>query len=199
MYVEDEKVGILARKKFYPASQKLRLKVLKELILKDAYKKGTFKLSSGGVSDYFFDMKQVMLTTYGLSLISEAINEIIPNDTQAIGGPVLGAIPLVSAVLVKSNFDDMKAFMVRKEPKNTGTQVLIEGGDISGLSTVIIEDVTTTGLSAMRAVNEAMKVGANVTTVISILDRLEGARHLFEENGIKFKPLFNLHDFVGEN
>ena len=87
-------------------------------------------------------------------------------------------------------------FFVRKTPKDHGTRQRIEGLDVAGKTTIILEDVTTTGGSAMQAVEEVRKAGGKVALVLSILDRGEGASELYAAAGVPFKSLFRAEEFL---
>lgn len=160
---------------------------------------GDFKLASGATSSFFFDMKPTVLDPEGASLVAEAIlDRLAGANVKAIGGLVLGACPIASAVCVKSygTKTPLQAFYVRKEAKARGTQKMIEGSDLKkGDRVVIVEDVTTTGGSALRAVEEVEKLGCVVVKVMTIVDREQGATENFAKKGIAFDALFRRKDF----
>jgi orotate phosphoribosyltransferase len=108
----------------------------------------------------------------------------------------LSAIPIVSAlVLYSATRTPLPGFYVRDEVKNHGTQRLIEGFVDSDADVVIFDDVTTSGASAMKAVNAVRERGCRVVKVITIVDRLEGAAEHFKNAGLKFTALFTTKDF----
>jgi orotate phosphoribosyltransferase len=110
----------------------------------------------------------------------------------------MGAVPLIAPVAMRSvEFGRrLPGFFVRKAVKDHGTKKRVDGTDIAGKTVVILEDVTTTGASAMDAVKAVEEAGANVALVLSILDRGEGAAELYAKAGIPFKSLFRAEEFL---
>jgi len=159
---------------------------------------GPFKLSSGEMSSYLFDMKKTMMDPEGANLIAEEIlrrPELANAD--AIGGLVMGAVPIISVVCAKSYYTPKKipGFFVRKEAKGHGTRKLIDGYLEPGMRAVMIDDVTTTGGSTLKAVHAARDLGCIVDTVISIVDRLEGATENLAKEGVTLVALYTRSDF----
>ncbi|MFQ6072981.1 MAG: orotate phosphoribosyltransferase [Methanosarcinales archaeon] len=178
-----------------------RLKELikeKSLIISDDME---FKLASGGKSNFFFDMKNVSLDPEGANLIADAIIEIIKLENEEvdyIGGLESGAIPIVAAVCEKSWLmgpRPIPGFFLRKEPKKRGTMKLIEGNLKKNSKVIILDDVTTKGGSVLNAVNEVRKLGCIVNKVITVVDRLEGAKENLTKNQITLFSLFTKDDF----
>lgn len=170
------------------------------LLRERAFRRGRVILASGKESDYYFDMKPAMLDPDGASLMAELILQEIQGVTaDAVGGLEMGAVPLIAPVAMKSTAFGryLPGFFVRKAVKDHGTKKRVDGNDIEGKSVVILEDVTTTGGSAMDAVKAVEDAGAKVALVISILDRGEGAAELYEKAGIPFKSLFKAEEFLG--
>lgn len=169
------------------------------LIQAKALTKGTFKLASGQTSDYYIDLSKVLLDSVGLHLIASAIIEEIDSwgKVTALGGPAIGAIPIVSGVLTLMHDSKwpMRGFFVRKEVKDYGKQELIEGYLEKNDKVVMVEDVSSTGSSLLNAVNEVEKI-AKVLEVISVVDRNQGAYKLFEEKGIPFKSILNISQIL---
>ena len=169
------------------------------LLRQRAFRRGRVVLASGKESDYYFDMKPAMLDPDGAALMAELIlTEIQGIPADAVGGLEMGAVPLVAPIAMKSpTFGRyLPGFFVRKAVKDHGTQKRVDGNDIAGKSVVILEDVTTTGGSAMDAVKAVEEAGAKVALVISILDRGEGAAELYAKAGIPFKSLFTAEEFL---
>jgi orotate phosphoribosyltransferase len=110
----------------------------------------------------------------------------------------MGAVPLIAPVAMRSpDFGRwLPGFFVRKTVKDHGTKKRVDGCDITGKTVVILEDVTTTGGSAMDAVKAVEEAGAKVALVLSILDRGEGAAELYAKAGIPFKSLFRAEEFL---
>lgn len=171
---------------------------LRDLIAERSLTRGQFKLASGGESNIFFDMKTTLLDPEGASLAGDLILDMIEDvEPQAIGGLVLGACPVVTAVCVKSaeRGRPIPGFYVRKEPKGRGTNKLIEGNLEPGWRVVVVEDVTTEGNSALRAVRAVRDEGCAVAKVVTVVDRLQGARENLEKEGLELAPLFTRDDF----
>tara|TARA_Y100001972_G_scaffold6261_1_gene6718 strand:+ start:486 stop:1037 length:552 start_codon:yes stop_codon:yes gene_type:complete len=176
---------------------------LLKLLREDAYKKGEFKLSSGRTSKHYINCKPVTLSAEGLTLSSILILECLRSDTIAVAGLTLGADPLVSGVSVTS-FDldwapTVDALIVRKEPKGHGTGAWIEGPlPLEGSKIAILEDVVTTGGSAIKAAQKIRDAGYIVEEVICIVDRQvdDEANELMESNNLKLTSIFQLQDIV---
>lgn len=169
------------------------------LLRERAFRRGRVVLASGKESEYYFDMKPAMLDPDGAELMAELILKEIQGVTaDAVGGLEMGAVPLIAPVAMKSPAHGryLPGFFVRKAVKDHGTQKRIDGNDIAGKSVVILEDVTTTGGSAMDAVKVVEAAGAKVAMVISILDRGEGAAELYAKAGVPFKSLFKAEEFL---
>ena len=169
------------------------LKMLKE----SAYKKGEFTLSSGKSSDHYVNCKPVTLTGRGLTLASMMLLEHV--DTKVVAGLTLGADPLVSGVSVCSALDMrlIDALIVRKEAKGHGTKAWIEGREFpEGTKVVVLEDVITTGGSAIQAVKRLREAGYKVDRVVTVVDRQEDgeADAAMKEEGLELKSLFTLKE-----
>jgi orotate phosphoribosyltransferase len=164
-----------------------------------AFRRGRVVLASGKESNFYFDMKPVMLDPDGAGLLAELIlHEIQGLTADAVGGLEMGAVPLIAPVAMKSPAFGryFPGFFVRKAVKDHGTKKRIDGNDIAGKSVVILEDVTTTGGSAMDAVKAVEEAGGKVALVLSILDRGEGAADLYAKAGVPFKSLFKAEEFL---
>lgn len=171
-----------------------------KLIKSQAYAEGRFKLSSGKISDYYIDCRKVTLSSKGVYLSALLILDIIKNKkVDAIGGPTIGADPLVGAVCVLSllkNKRPLKAFLVRKAAKSHGLKRRLEGPKLkNGDSVVVVDDVATTGGSLVDAVACLRKKGVRVKTVITLVDRNEGARQKLNRLRCNFVSIFNINDF----
>ena len=162
-----------------------------------------FTLASGRTSRHFFDMKPVMMDPqcahYLGVLIHAKLEELGGIDT--VGGLELGAVPLTGIAIAKAGVgSNLRGFIMRKEPKGrggrkTGNPPGIEGSTLlSGDRCVILEDVTTTGGSALKAVDRLIEMGCDVVGCITILDRQEGGMEAFSEAGIPLYPLTTLAD-----
>lgn len=159
-----------------------------KLLLKEtgAFKAGDFTLSSGKKSNYYIDCRKITLHPEGSRLIAKIILEKIKGlKVDAIGGLTLGADPITSSVVAIS---DIPGFIVRKKEKEHGTKQKIEGHIKAGWNAVIVEDVSTTGVSALQAIEAVEAAGAKVVKVISVVDREEGAAEVLKNYA--FDPIF---------
>ena len=170
---------------------------LKELILKKSYRKGTFKLSSGKESDFYIDGKQTTLSAEGAYLCGKLIFALIKGHNRqidAIGGMTLGADPLVTAVSMVSYLEKspIPAFIVRKEPKQHGTESYIEGLDNlpAGGTVALVEDVVTTGGTLLKVIDRVETQGFKVGLVVTVVDRQEGGAETLAEKGFQLKSIF---------
>jgi len=162
--------------------------------------KENFKLASGKESPYYFNMKPVVLDPEGANLIAEGMLEIITTrckDVNYVGGMEIGGIPIVAAICVQSQNLGMpvQGFFVRKEEKKRGTKKLIEGNLEKNSNVVLVEDVTTTGESILKAVNAIRGFNCSVDIVITIVDRLEGAKENLAKDGISLIFLLTVDAF----
>ena len=152
---------------------------------------GEFTLSSGKKSDYYVDMKRAITNPAILNLASEIITEKLDGSVNKIAGPALGAIPLITAVSLKSR---IPMLMIRSAKKDYGTSQLIEGDLEEGDLVVVLEDVTTTGKSLMDAIEAILEAGGKIQKAYVVVDRAEGAKEIFKERGIKFEPLISVDE-----
>jgi orotate phosphoribosyltransferase len=163
-----------------------------QLLKRDALQFGDFVLASGKRSSFYIDCRKVTLSAEGAAVVGQAILELLGEESfDAVGGMTLGADPILAAVLTIAGLHKkaLRGFIVRKEVKGHGTGKLIEGPMQSGDRVVIVEDVSTTGGSALKAVDAVQAAGAQVVRVVTLLDRLSGAREAFEARGIPFSAL----------
>ena len=176
---------------------------LLELLKKDAYKKGDYTLSSGRKSEHYVNCKPVTLSSRGLTLSSIMLLDAVEEDAVAVAGLTLGADPLVSGVAVVCGLDKIKvdALIVRKEAKGHGTQAYIEGKlPEKGAKITVLEDVITTGGSAIQAVKRLRDAGYTVNRVAAIVDRQENgeADTAMKLAGLELVSIFKLEDITGE-
>ena len=175
---------------------------LLELLRKDAYKKGEYTLSSGKTSEYYVNCKPVTLTGRGLTLASLLM--LMHVKTDYVAGLTLGADPLVSGVALVSALDNrlVNGLIVRKEPKGHGTQAWIEGLlPRERTNITVLEDVITTGGSAIKAVEKLRDAGYVVNRVVSIIDRQEDgeADAAMKEADLELISIFKLDELTDEN
>ena len=172
---------------------------LLELLKNYAYKKGEFKLSSGKTSEHYVNCKPVTLTGRGLTLSSLLLLKEV--ETSYVGGLTLGADPLVSGVALVSALDSrlVNGLIVRKEAKGHGTQAYIEGLlPPEGTKVTVLEDVITTGGSAIKAATRLRDAGCVVERVVAIVDRQENkeADEFMESADLELLSLFTLDDVI---
>jgi orotate phosphoribosyltransferase len=173
---------------------------LLDLIVKYAYREGDFILSSGARSSYYINCKEVTLRAEGALIIGRLILEALPSDIDAVAGLTLGADPIVSAVSVVSALSErpIPALIIRKQAKGHGTQAYIEGPSLhEGAKIVVLEDVVTTGKSALQAVERLQAAGYQVSEIITLVDRKQGGRELYQSQDLKFQALFTIEELQG--
>ena len=162
------------------------------MIHKSAYRKGKFTLSSGVESEHYVNCKPVILTGGGLSLVTQMMLDHI--DSKIVAGLTLGADPLVSAVTLLSQGSGL---IIRKEPKGHGTASQVEGPlPPKGATITVLEDVTTSGGSSLKAVDVLRDLDYNVNRVVTIVDRQEGAVDLMKSKGLELVSLVLLEDLL---
>ncbi len=163
-----------------------------------ALKFGDFTLASGKKSKYYLDGKQITLHSRGLRLVSEGLLELLKDvPCDGFGGMTIGADPIVGGVLTVAaeQNQSLVGFLVRKEPKGHGTQKYIEGPLVPGMKVVVIDDVVTTGGSALQAVDRVIEFGCEVVQVVGIVDRMEGGAQNFAARNLPFRSLLSIKDF----
>ena len=169
---------------------------LLQLIREKAVIRGERTLASGKKSNFYIDGKQVTLDPQGILLFGKIImNAAQHAHANAVGGPTLGADPIAAAAALLSSQTGhpLKAFIVRKEAKDHGTQKMIEGPALqAGDRVVMVEDVITTGGSVLKAIKEVEKTGARVVKVICLVDRNEGAQETLK--AYDYYPVFELRE-----
>lgn len=154
---------------------------------------GDFTLSSGKKSNYYINMKKAITEPEILSTISKLITQKIDlDDIDKVAGPALGAVPIATAVSLESK---LPLLMIRKEKKGYGTSKLIEGELNEGDNVIVVEDVSTTGGSLLKAIRAINDNGGNVKRAFVVVDREEGAIETFEKEGITLEPLISVKDF----
>jgi orotate phosphoribosyltransferase len=169
------------------------------LVESKALKRGTFRLASGREATFYLDAKQVVLDAHGSMLVGRAILERLRSLgplPAAVGGMSIGADPITSAVITMAGVEGLplKGFMVRKEPKDHGTKKYVEGPVEPGQRVVIVEDVTTTGGSSLLAIDRVHEFGLIVERVVTVIDRLAGAKDAFAARGIPLESLVTIRD-----
>ncbi len=176
---------------------------LADIIFERSFGRGRITLASGKESDFYFDLKPSMLHPEGASLMAKALlREIAQAGADYVGGLEMGAVPITGAVCQHSHDSSapVAGFFVRKQAKGHGAKKLIEGlakGEtLADKRDYIVEDVTTTGESAFKAVEPCREAGAEVVLVITVVDREDGAAEFFRSKGLLFKALFVASEFL---
>ena len=174
-------------------------------LLRDlSYERRKVVLASGRESDFYVDGKQTTLHAEGATLVGKLILEKIRNSDvpiDGVGGLTMGADPIATATSVVSTLDGgslVHAFYVRKEAKGHGTKTYVEGRKNlpDGSRVVVVEDTSTTGGSAWKAVERCRNEGLDVVMLITVVNRLEGADEFIAERGMKLESLVTLDDLV---
>ena len=177
----------------------LHRRTLLHLLRERAYKHGEYTLSSGKQSEHYINCKPVTLSCEGNALLSHLMIKEIDDDAVAVGGLTLGADPLVCGVAQRAYYSGHRhidALIVRKNPKGYGTKEVIEGNKPpKGSVVTVLEDVTTTGSSAIKAVNVLRDAGYIVNRVVAIVDRQENHK-VWKYNNLEFVSLFKLEDII---
>ncbi len=175
---------------------------LADIIYRRSFGRGEVTLASGKTSDYYFDMKPSMLDPEGAAMIAHMLHgRVAASGAEFVGGLELGAVPITGSVCAVSVAagQPLRGFIVRKQAKGHGAQKQIEGlprGEtLAGKRVAILEDVTTTGGSAAQVIELCRAEGAEVTLVVSIVDRDEGAAEFFAGQGVGFEALFKAMEF----
>src|SRR5438270_865129 len=159
------------------------------LLAERSTKRGKFTLASGKESNYYIDARLTTMSPEGLSIIGPLALSTLRNSgwvVDSIGGLTIGADPISYAISYASvgSAPSLRAFTVRKEPKTHGTGKMIEGPFERGDRVAVIEDVITTGGSALRAIEAVRAEGGIVVGVLALVDREEGGRQAIEATGI---------------
>lgn len=168
------------------------------LIKTDAVFHGDFTLSSGKKASYYVDMRKLTLDHRAAPAIGRIMLDLIRDvdGVVAVGGLTLGADPIANAVLHESvrAGTPLDAFVVRKEPKDHGRGRQVEGAEVAGKRVVVLEDTSTTGQSALTAVEALRREGAEVVAVAVIVDRRTGAQAAVEAEGLQWLAAIDLDD-----
>lgn len=181
----------------YQKNEHLRKLIEDECLLTDT----NVSLSTGTKSSFYFDCKKATLSGKGLSLIVDAMINVIdelPTRPDAIGGLTIGADPIVAGVIAQSfklNKPPMQGSIVRKEPKKHGTKNKIENQLLPGTKIVVIDDVITSGGSIRTACEEFKKEGYDIVGIIALIDRMAGGKESLESDFGTVFTLFDKNDF----
>ena len=155
---------------------------------------GKVTLSSGKEADYYVDLRRATLHHQAAPLIGKLLRELTADwDYAAAGGLTMGADP-VAAAIMHAPGRPIDAFVVRKATKTHGMQRLIEGFDVSGARVLVVEDTSTTGGSALPAVQSVRDAGGTVVGVVTVVDRATGAAEAIEAEGVPYRSVLGLAD-----
>jgi orotate phosphoribosyltransferase len=160
-------------------------------------------LASGRTSNFYFNLKPTMLDAEGAALLAElTLDALTAERIDYVGGLEMGAVPIAGAIAQLSFLKGtpISAFFVRKKPKEHGAKLTVEGltktESLVGKRVVIVEDVTTTGGSAIKAVEVVREAGGEIAFVLTIVDREEGATDTFKDAGLDFRSLYSATEFL---
>ena len=172
---------------------------LKKIIRERSILKGDFTLVSGRKSSYYINGKMTSLYSRGLYLAAKLLADIFQEEEyDAIAGPTIGADPIIGALLTLSAEMGLEkqGILIRKEQKGHGTKSLIEGDLKPGMRVILLEDVTTTGGSLLKAADAIIEGGGKITGIYALVDREEGASERIAEAGFRFKALFKVSELL---
>jgi orotate phosphoribosyltransferase len=174
-----------------------------DIIRARSFGRGEITLASGRKSDFYFNLKPTMLDPEGAALLAELTFDALSGDKlDYVGGLEMGAVPLAGAIAQLSWMKNapIAAFFVRKKPKEHGARLAVEGlskGEtLAGKRVVIVEDVTTTGGSAVKALDAVRAAGGDVVLVFTMVDRDAGATETFAKAGVEFRALYKAGEFL---
>jgi orotate phosphoribosyltransferase len=164
------------------------------LIQAHAISHGEVRLAGGSTSSYYIDFSKISLSHLGSIVVGTAVAEACQKMTlAAIGGPVLGACPIVTAAVMR--MPGIRGFYIRKAGKEYAKRDLIEGLIKEGDNVVLVEDVTTSGQSLLKAANIVRdEFHCEVLKVFTMMDRQAGAEKLLTESGYDFESFVQLKD-----
>jgi len=172
---------------------------LRQMLLERSMRFGEFVLSSGATSNYYIDVRKTSLHPQGLRLISKLFFEMLQNENvTAVGGLTLGADPLVAGLMLHSAEQGrpLEGFFVRRTTKDHGLRGQVEGNLAGHKRIAILDDVITSGESAMIAAEAAESYKAQVVRVLAVVDRGQGAAQLFQQRGLPFASLFTIGELL---
>lgn len=172
---------------------------LRQMLLDRSMRFGEFVLSSGATSNYYIDVRKTSLHPEGLKLISRMFFDILKDDgVTAVGGLTLGADPLVAGLLLHSaeRGQPLEGFLVRRTTKDHGLRGQVEGNLAGHKRVAILDDVITSGESALIAAEAAESYKAKVARVLAVVDRGQGATQIFQQRGLPFSTLFPIGELL---
>lgn len=175
---------------------------LTQIVTARSFRRGDFTLASGRKSSLYFNLKPTMMDPEGAHLIATAMLDLLPPGVEYVGGLEMGAVPLAASCAAISHAEGrpVRSFFVRKQAKEYGAKAQVEGladnESLSGRTVAMLEDVTTTGGSVIKAAEMVRAAGGTVDTVITVVDRQEGAEAALTEAGLTLKAVLTAKDFA---
>ena len=176
---------------------------LADIIRVRSFGRGEITLASGRKSNFYFNLKPTMLDPEGAALLAELTLAALADERfDYVGGLEMGAVPIAGAIAQLSFLrgKPVAALFVRKKPKEHGAKLSVEGlapGEtLTGKRVVVVEDVTTSGGSALKAVEAVKDAGGEIALVFTMIDREEGATETFKQAGLPFRSLFRASEFL---
>jgi orotate phosphoribosyltransferase len=172
---------------------------LRQMLLERSMRFGEFVLSSGATSNYYIDVRKTSLHPEGLRMIARLFVEMLQADNvTAVGGLTLGADPLVAGVMLRSAEmgKPIEGFLVRRTTKDHGLRGQVEGNLAGHKRVAILDDVITSGESALIAAEAAESYKAEIVRVLAVVDREQGAGQIFQQRGYPFTALFSIGELL---
>lgn len=172
---------------------------LRQILIERSIRKGDFTLVSGRKSTYYINGKMTSLHSRGLYLSARLLLDSFEGiDYDAFAGPVIGADPIIGALLAISaeRGVEKEGLLVRKEAKGHGTKKMVEGNLTEGMKVLILEDVVTTGGSLLKAASAITEMGGEIAGIHVLVDREEGASEAIAEAGYTFSSLFRVSELL---
>jgi orotate phosphoribosyltransferase len=172
---------------------------LRQMLLERSMRFGEFVLSSGATSNYYVDVRKTSLHPEGLRLISRLFWEVLEKDNiTAVGGLTVGADPLVAGVMLiaAEKGRAVEGFLVRRSAKDHGTRGQVEGNLAGHKRVAILDDVITSGESALIAAEAAESYKAEIVRVLAVVDRGQGAPQIFQQKNLTFTSLFAINELL---
>lgn len=170
---------------------------LKNKIRTHCVKRGTFTLKSGAKTNVYLDLRVLTLSTDVWYLAQALDLTLEPSSYHAIGGPESGANQIIGAFqCYNRGAGSKRGFVVRKAEKGHGVEGMIVGTLLNEDRVTLVEDVTTSGESVLRAAEIVEAYGAHVVRIVSVVDREQGAAELFKNKGIAFDSLFKMGELI---
>ena len=172
---------------------------LRQMLLQRSMRFGEFVLSSGATSNYYIDVRKTSLHPVGLKMISKLFWDILAEDEiTAVGGLTLGADPLVAGVMLHAAAagKPLEGFLVRRGTKDHGMRGQVEGNLAGHKRVAILDDVITSGESALIAAEAAEAYRTQIARVLAVVDREQGASQTFQQKGYPFSTLFSIGELL---